>query len=174
MKKKSLSFDKIKKIITASVTGKRVEDIYKSDGVGVRVMRSANSVSLTININTSKYMIENIIDHETIITYRNLANYLRVKHNIDVSSLSEEDKKRFESLQKQLFLEYDKLASSDYKTLETDEASIEYSQILASLLNSFLIEEVEKIKTNFNNYSATVEKSVQEFVNSLKDETHES
>lgn len=174
MKDKLVLFDRVKRIVAASGVTAKVDDIYRSEGAGVRVERSPNSVSLIININPSKYTIKNIIDSKTVDLYRWLPQYLKEKYGVDASSLSKKDKKLLEKLQRELYAEYDKLDLSSYDRQEVDEASIEYSKILSSLLNSFLIEEVEKAKQRFNSYSTVVDEKVQEFVNSLRDEADES
>ena len=65
-----------------------------------------------------------------------------------------------------------------YDTRETPESkmnkkSVEYSKILATVIKTFLVEEVENYKKTFNDYYNLVDEKARQFVESVSKNTEE-
>lgn len=174
MSKSKDIFKKIKKIVTAN-TYRNSNDVYKNEGIGLNILLLNNSVKFSINTDSRKISVDDIIDENLYFSVRHFRVFLKENYNIDYDNLDEDSKKMFTQMNEELHTIFSK---NFYDTQDTPESkmnkkSIEYSKILSTIVKSFLIEEVENYKKSFNDYAKLVDEKAKQLVEFISNNTKE-
>jgi len=168
MSKSKDIFKKVKKIITAN-TYRNSNDVYNNEGIGLNILLLNNSIKFSINTDSRKISVDDIIDENLYFSVCHFSVFLKENYNIDYYNLDEDSKKIFDQINEELHTVFNELF---YDTRETPESkmnkkSVEYSKILATVIKAFLVEEVENYKKTFNDYYNLVDEKARQFVESV-------